>query len=386
MARALQSLGGVRHSTEKPETAGELRGLELADVIEALPDGVAIHDGVHFRYVNESLAISLGCAERAQVLKRSISDFVLPAQQRRADNGIAKVLEEGGQSKSLECRCRRLDGKVVQLSVWGARVRYRDEPAVLLVVKNLSEEERHRRQLFLADRMATLGLLAAGVAHEINNPLTYLGLTLSQLTRRLSPCGYEATLLDRADDAIVRIRDIVAALRSYSSSPSAPTAPVDVHAALEAALRIAGHRLRGRARLVRDFGELPMVMAEEAKLVQVFVNLIVNAADAISAGDSDENEVCLRTSSEVDRVLVEVRDTGCGMSPEVLDHAFEVFFTTKSVVEGTGLGLPLSREIVEALGGKLTVDSREGVGTAVTVILPACACLDERHGREKDGK
>jgi len=361
----------VGHALQIRDNEVGLLDVELGQAIEAMPDGIAIHDGKSLRYVNPALAESLGFGERDEVLTHPLSDFLAPEQRERAERSIARLLAEGGSSTARDYRCRRVDGGVVNLSIWGTEIRYCNEPAVLLVIKNLSAKETNRRQLYLADRMATLGLLAAGVAHEINNPLTYLALTLAQLSRRLPPNSHPSVLVGRADDALVRIRDLVATLRTYAGSPTAPPVPISVNEAIDAALQIAAHRLRGRARLVRDFGEVPAIMANEAKIVQVFVNLLVNAADAIPPGDAGTNEVRVRTNSENGHVTIEVSDTGRGMSAEVIEQAFEVFFTTKPPGEGTGLGLPLSKEIVESLGGTLTVRSREGEGTTVRVVLPA---------------
>jgi PAS domain S-box-containing protein len=361
------------HSVRSEPAEVCLLDVELGDAIEAMPDGIALHDTHGLRYVNPALAETLGCDDHAQVLGRPIAEFLVPTEAVAAEQSIAHLLAAGGTTEARKYHCRRLDGGVVLLEVWGARVLYRREAAALLVINDASARERRQRKLFLADRMATLGLLAAGVAHEVNNPLTYLGLTLSQLQSRLPTGRPVAALAARADEALVRIRDIMATLHTYAGSPSAPPAPISVNDAVEAALQMVAHRIRGRGRLVRDFADVPDVFANEVRLVQVFVNLLVNATDAIPEDHADDNEIRVRTDSDGNRISVEVSDTGEGIAPTAAEHVFELFFTTKPPGEGTGLGLPLSREIAESLGGTLTVESRKGKGTTARVVLPVAS-------------
>lgn len=238
----------------------------------------------------------------------------------------------------------------------------------------------HQR-LVRADRMAALGTLAAGTAHEINNPLTFiagnaelLGDELAQLAPQLPPdATAEAQAMLRDIGAgTERIKRVVQQLLALAKDDQPAAAPVDVRGLVEVSLAMADHHLKHRAQVVRDFAEVPPVFASPARLGQVFLNLIVNAAQAIPAGAADGNQVRVAIRADAGRVVVEVTDTGVGMAPDVVARIFDPFFTTKDVGHGTGLGLSISLSIVEELGGTIDVASTPGQGTTVRVELPAC--------------
>jgi len=249
-------------------------------------------------------------------------------------------------------------------------------------------------RLAVVERMASLGALAAGVGHEINNPLSAVLANLELLHDELAACADAAPdalaarlagarpLLDDAREAAELIRTIVRDLNVFSRSPQGKAGKVDVHGVLESTLRMAAYEVRQRARIVRDFGEVPLVHGSQARLGQVMLNLVMNAAQSIRRGDATHNEVRVATSSDAaGRAVVEVSDTGHGIAPEHLPHIFEPFFTTKPEGVGTGLGLSISRDIVLEMGGRIEVRSTVGVGTTFRVTL-APARMDERDGIE----
>jgi signal transduction histidine kinase len=246
-------------------------------------------------------------------------------------------------------------------------------------------EQRHmREQLLISDRMASVGTLAAGVAHEINNPLAAIcanielaGEALGTLARepgRPELAGRLDEILDElrdARDAAERVRHIIRDLRIFSRAPDEERrGPVDVRQVLESSVRMAWNEIRHRAKLIKEYGDVPPVEANEARLGQVFLNLVVNAAQAIPEGDAAHNTVRVTTKVDGDRVLVEVRDTGAGIAPEHLPRIFDAFFTTKPMGVGTGLGLSICHRIVQGLGGEIHIDSAPGRGTTVSVSLP----------------
>ncbi len=239
-------------------------------------------------------------------------------------------------------------------------------------------------QLVLADRLSSLGRLAAGVAHEINNPLTYtaLNLELAQRAARESelPEAALATIshaLAEAYDGANRVRGIVRALAAFGRGDEEAVGALDVHRALDAAIRIAENKIRYRARLVTRYDATSLIRGSELRLGQVFVNLLVNAADAIPEGNVDQHEIRIRTkNAPSDRVVVEISDTGAGIAPEVRARIFDPFFTTKPVGVGTGLGLAISHGIVTALGGEISVDSTPGRGTTFRITLLAAPAAD----------
>jgi signal transduction histidine kinase len=244
-----------------------------------------------------------------------------------------------------------------------------------------AERTHMQEQLVLSDRMASLGLLAAGVAHEINNPLAVLMGHLELVQRALArtcerpqpDCAAPgvAEPLRSAREAAERVKQIVSDLKLFSRADELHRGPVDIVQVLDSAVRMANNEIRHRARLISDVQPVPPVSANQFRLGQVFLNLLINAAQAIPEGHSDQNEIRLRTWSAGDRVLVEVSDTGVGIPREVLPRVFEPFFTTKPFETGTGLGLSICHRIVTEHGGEITVDSRPGRGTTFRVSLPA---------------
>jgi signal transduction histidine kinase len=247
-----------------------------------------------------------------------------------------------------------------------------------------AERRKMQEQLLISDRMASVGTLAAGVAHEINNPLAAVIANLELMTKDLARLAEELDVGDRlleildelrdARESADRLRHIVRDLKIFSRSTGEERrGPVSVKRVLESSLRMAWNEIRHRARLVKDYADVPNVDGNEARLGQVFLNLIVNAAQAIPEGNAEQN--LIRVSTEIDRasgrVAVEVRDSGSGIPAENLTRIFDAFFTTKPIGVGTGLGLSICHKIVTGLGGEIQVTSEVGKGTAFRVLLPA---------------
>jgi signal transduction histidine kinase len=252
------------------------------------------------------------------------------------------------------------------------------------------EKRKIQEQLLIAERMASVGLLAAGVAHEINNPLAVLvgnlelvSQQLNELTAAQSHDGSPAPLAVRlgelmpplrdAGEAAERVRLIVRDLKVFSKASDAESrGPVDIRSVLESAIRMASNEIRHRARLIRDYADVTAVNGNESRLGQVFLNLIVNAAHAIPEGHAEANEIRIVTRMEAsNRVAIEVHDTGSGIPIDVIPHIFDAFFTTKSATIGTGLGLAICRRIIAEHDGEISVESRVGAGTVFRTLLPA---------------
>ncbi|MBF5045835.1 response regulator [Aggregicoccus sp. 17bor-14] len=260
--------------------------------------------------------------------------------------------------------------------------------------ENLRVLRETQAQLVQAGRMAAVGTLAAGVGHEVNNPLAYIlsnldfaCLEVSRLQRTLGG-GRDVPALEaeRAGERLAemeqslrealhgaeRVRRIVRDLKTFSRADQDESGSVDLHAVLDSAAKMASTEVRHRARLVKRYGEVPFVQGNEARLGQVFLNLLINAAQALPEGRVGEHEIRLATSVDADgNVVAEVQDTGAGIAPEVLGRIFDPFFTTKPVGVGTGLGLSLCHAFVTAMGGRIQVESSLGRGSTFRVVLPA---------------
>jgi PAS domain S-box-containing protein len=353
----------------------------MFDAMSDLGEGLAVTDSAtgRFLYVSDSLAHMFGYTPEEMLALATLDlagdevreSLIDRHRQRMAGVPLPQCFEFAGRHKSGA----RID---VDVSI---RVIH-DEPApvpIVAVYRDVTELKRAQARLLLADRMVSVGTLASGVAHEINNPLAYvvgnLGIMaeeLADLQREVTPGrlhDLEACLKDTQDGA-ERVRRIVRDLKAFSRVDEDRREVLDVRDAIEAAVHLAWNEVRHRARLVRDFASVPMVEANESRLAQVFVNLLINAAQAIPEGHVDQHDITIRTLQDGHaRVVIEVQDTGAGMAPDVLARVFDPFFTTKPVGVGTGLGLSICHGIIAALGGTIEVESQPGHGTLVRITL-----------------
>jgi two-component system cell cycle sensor histidine kinase/response regulator CckA len=263
-----------------------------------------------------------------------------------------------------------------------------------------AERARIQEQLLIANRMVSVGTLAAGAAHEINNPLSVVAGNLhiikldfeSLLREIVTPSGAteRARLIATAsasfrqasadaEEGAERVRLIALDLRVFSHPDEDRRDAVDVRKVLESSIRMARNHLQRRAKLACRFGDIPKVLANEARLGQVFLNLVVNAAQAITEGREEQNTITVTTGYDGQMVTVDIADTGSGIAPEILPRIFDVFFTTKRVGVGTGLGLAICHRIITALGGRIEVQSQRGNGTTfrVSLIPSSGAASDE---------
>jgi signal transduction histidine kinase len=271
-----------------------------------------------------------------------------------------------------------------------------------------AEQARMELELRLAQKLESIGHLAAGIAHEINTPVQYIGdsvrfahdafddlMTLNSeyraiaealpkpLRERLAEVELDADLdyitehapaaFERAFDGIERVSRIVGAMKDFAHPPATNKAPADLNAALESTLVVASNEIRFAADVETEFGELPPVECHLSDLNQAFLNLIVNAAHAIQEGVSEGGRgmIFVRTRRDGDDAVVEIRDTGCGIPEDICQRVFDPFFTTKAVGRGSGQGLALARTImVDGHGGTLTFESEAGIGTTFTMRIP----------------
>jgi CheY-like chemotaxis protein/two-component sensor histidine kinase len=230
-----------------------------------------------------------------------------------------------------------------------------------------------------SDRMASVGLLASGVAHEINNPLAAvmanLELAEAEMEKLVGKGAVRKEVYEEIKDAreaADRVRQVARDLKVFSRAEDDSLGPVDLQRVIESSLRMAWTEIRHRARVVKSYGDVPPVLGSESRLGQAFLNLIVNASQAIQEGEAESNEIRVTLAKDGERhVVVEIADTGAGIAPETLKQLFTPFFTTKPAGVGTGLGLSICRRIIAAAGGEITVESRLGVGTTFRVRLPA---------------
>jgi PAS domain S-box-containing protein len=247
--------------------------------------------------------------------------------------------------------------------------------ALDVTARRRAEAERRQAEghLALLERLAAVGRLAAGVAHEINNPLTYVLTSLDAAAERLAGPGADPGLRELVEEArggAARVRAIVGDLRTFGRVREDASGACPVGAAAEAALAMVRNEIRHRARLEVEIDRGPRAAIAEGRLAQVLVNLLANACQAIPVGRAAENLIRVAVRARGERVEIDVSDTGAGMTAEVKARIFEPFFTTRGGGEGMGLGLALSHAMVAEAGGTVDVESEPGRGTTFRIRLP----------------
>jgi PAS domain S-box-containing protein len=288
----------------------------------------------------------------------------------------------GRESAWQDRRYRHKDGRLLTLreSIYPVRDPTGTVRAVEVIAYDVSTELESRKQLMQADRLASLGSLAGGIAHEINNPVAFIGLASGQLLKMLDPTvrsdARESArqLIEEIGEAAARVATIVGELKLFTRIPEgALVTPVDVNRIVQMAVTLSSAELRRRARVEMNLGELPLVAGEYAALGQAFVNLMLNAAQAIYArrdAAPRANFVRISTFVAEGAIVVRVSDTGVGIEPRVLPRIFDPFFKTKAAGEGAGLGLAIAHNLVRRVGGDIRVTSEPGEGSTFEVILP----------------
>jgi PAS domain S-box-containing protein len=375
-----------RRGKAAPTDAADAR---LRLLLDAIPDAVAVHDDGVFTYVNRACVALLARGAADDLLGRGLLEIVHPDDRPAVLADRRAVGESGDSSARREVRWLRADGGEVTVEVAAQPFELDGRAVVLLIARDLTERQRMQAQLVQADRMASVGALAAGVAHEINNPLAYVVANLGFLAESLPELARDAASgspelvpritslvhqLAAARQGAERVRVIARDLKTFARADDERRELLDVATVLASTLTMAENEIAHRARLVTDYGFAPKVVANEARLAQVLLNLLINAAQAIPEGAPDDNEIRARTLHDADgRCVVEISDTGCGMAPDVIGKIFEPFFTMKPKGIGTGLGLSICHGIVTALGGEIVVESVVGRGSTFRVVLPAAS-------------
>ncbi len=368
---ALDERSGIRPVAIAGHDGGYVAGLDLVSAATErgqCPSGAAIRTGRPA--IARDLADGTVVAPwRAEALRRGFrSAAALPLVSEGRSLGAVSI---------YSCEAEAFDEAELHFLMQLAE----DVSFGVVSLRARADRERLTAQLVQADRLAAMGTLAAGVAHEINNPLAYvvashafIGEGLARLEGQVgghAVAGLADALAD-AQEGAERVRLIVRDLRTFSRVDDSRTDRVDLHRVLDSSLGIARNELKHRATVVREYGPVPPVLGNDAKLGQVFLNLLINAAQAIEAGHLDDNEIRVVTSTDAaGRARVEVRDTGPGIPAELRDRIFDPFFTTKGIGEGTGLGLSICRNIVKSLGGEIAVEGAPERGAVFCVTLPA---------------
>jgi two-component system NtrC family sensor kinase len=356
-------------------------GLFAGEILETLPDGVAMLrlDG-RIRYGNSAMAKLLGRAT-SHLDGLDVRELIQGLRGRQI-----------GDLTDVECKLGGDDGDAVPISLSSATLsdRHGSPIGIVLVARDLRELEALRGRLLVSGRLAAVGELAAGIAHEINNPLAYVRANLSLLRQHWESLGTEleksgalveksgasgsfgeliaegAEMIDESLEGVDRASAIVRDVKGLAHAGRGERSMADLNELLDGVLRVAAPQLRTMAVVEKDYDQLPLVTCAPQELQQVFLNLILNASQAIV----DRGTIRVRTEAQDGSVTAWIEDDGCGIEADLLDRIFDPFFTTKPVGEGTGLGLGIAHEIVRKHGGEITIDTKPGRGSVFGVRLP----------------
>jgi PAS domain S-box-containing protein len=366
---ALQLMSFVRygHSLLVPE------GL-TAKILETIPDGIAALSLTgRVRALNEGMAGLFG-VPRQQLVGSCMIDALSES-----------LFDPPREVRELECKVMRSSGQPIPVSI--STTIQTDKlglpEGVVLVARDLREVVALRNRLLISGRLAAMGELAAGIAHEINNPITYVRANLSVLREHWSvvrkaltnvetPDALEEVisegeeLIDESLEGVERAAGIVRDVREFSHAGTHAVEMADVNHLLDQTLRVARLQIQKGVRIDKRLGDLPLIPCEPQRIKQVLMNLILNAAQAIESNGN----ICLITQHIDGEVVVRIEDDGCGIPEECIDRIFDPFFTTKPVGVGTGLGLAIAFGIIEQHGGEIEVRSRLDEGTSIRAHLP----------------
>jgi two-component system cell cycle sensor histidine kinase/response regulator CckA len=372
-------------AVQESSEAAERERARLRALLGTLNEGVVIVDGEGTIVVlNQAARRIMGLGSEPVTLDtitamdmRRVDMTRLPAEQ----HPLAGA-RRGEAFFDVEMLIVRSDGELRRVMTSCSNTMDGGEVALAIAVfRDITGRRQLEGRLAESERLASVGTLAAGVSHEINNPLsvvmTNIDLALEQLDARgavgarLDAEELQAMLRD-AQAGAERIRQIVSGLETFANRGVERRALVDVSAVLETAIDLTLNEIRHRATLVRAYGAAPLVEVDHGQLCRVFVQLLVNAAHALSERELARNEIRVVTSTDsTGRAVVEIRDSGPGIAADVLPRIFDPFFTTKGVGVGSGLGLSICRNLVLAMGGQITAESKQGTGTTLRIVLPA---------------
>jgi PAS domain S-box-containing protein len=371
--------GTVMDITERKVAEQELRRQAL--IFESLCEGVVVTDRAGRIIDWNASAEKMFGRGKAEALGQTLFSLLHPGAEDKRTGEVLAALERDGRWTG-EMDFKRADGTQSYCESVVAPLRDAEGRTIahIMVHRDTTERRLLQTRLQMADRLASVGTLGAGVAHEINNPLAYMLVNLHLISEgmeklRSSPVADNVEPLHQVIRETVegaeRIASIVRDLKTFARGQQEDRlGPVEVSKAVELACKMADNVIKHRARLVTQFEPVPSVQGNESRLCQVFLNLLLNAAHAIPEGDAKDHEIrVVIRESGAGEVVVEVRDTGVGMAPEVQARIFDPFFTTKPVGEGTGLGLSICHGIIDSMGGRIAVESQPGKGSTFRVSL-----------------
>ncbi|MCK5688983.1 PAS domain S-box protein [Myxococcota bacterium] len=386
LVRIIREHISLEKAQEKALRASEQSFQEL---IHKTPEFIVVHREGRFIYVNPAASIYFGY-NAEEMIGQPFLSFVHPDDSSSVRERFEQMLRSGEATPAARERFIHKSGEAVVVEVITIPIVFEGQPSFVSIGRNMDKRVKFETRMMQLDRMVALGTLAAGVAHEINNPLSYLTGSLSLANQRLIEMGSIVENLDDpmdreeartkirdlikfqadAKDGSIRIRDIVRDLSDLARNKEQSSEIVNLQELVESTMEMALHEIKHRAQIQTDFQDVRPVQGDRSKIAQVILNLLMNAAQSIPPGRVDENTIKICISQDETHINLVVKDSGQGINPEDLSHVFDPFFTTKEAGEGTGLGLCISHQIVADHGGELSAQSVEGEYASFHVRLP----------------
>jgi PAS domain S-box-containing protein len=395
VARELRSRRQLRR-LRRAEAARFTSEESIRKLIELAPDAMGVHRDGRYLWVNAKQAALFGLDSPAEMLGADVIASLHPDDRAQEADRLRRL--EGGEPQGLhEVRILRHDGSVLQLEVASLLFEHHGRPTLLSISRDVTQRKLVEARMVQADRLSAVGKLAAGVAHEINNPLAYViaNLALLQtelpalletvrgLHEELTPVG-QARLaeamarLGEAEDALgeaaegaERVRVIVRDLKTFARPDDSGATRLDLRKVVETSINMAWNEIRHRARLVKEYGAVPAIQANESRVGHVVLTLLLHVAQSLPVGGRDQHCIRVSTSSDVQgRALLVIEDDGSAVAPEKLQRIFDPFCDARGT-GGTGLGLSVVQSIVHELGGAIAARSEPGRGISFHVALPA---------------
>ena len=364
---------------QRAEVALKQSEASFRRLIDESPEVIWVFSGQKVIHANRHALISLGYVDTAEFQQYDFTD-IFGMEDIPTRDWVSQVFGFTAAPPACEIQLRRRDGQFLILEMVALPVVFEGKSSVIAVGHDVSERKALQASLIFADRMTSMGVVAAGIAHEINGPLSYISSNLEYIQYELAKWGAKegnrapTEVIAAASEALIgasRVKFIVQDLKGLSRMDAEDKELLDLRAIVESSLRMASGLIRERAQVVKELEMVPLVEVNGSRMGQVFLNLLINAAQSISPGASSQHAIKVVARSDATHVIAEVHDTGAGIPSNVLPRIFEPFFTTKAKGIGTGLGLPICESIVRSYGGSLEVESVVGKGSIFRVRLPA---------------
>lgn len=378
--------------SSKPPSSHTSR--EFRRLIDAFHDGVLVATEAGIAFANRAFLQLLGYGSLAELVRLEPTQLLrrhIPISNRSGVmSTIIRVLRSHAAHEELEQPSVTQGGEELSVQYYFDRIEFEEAPAIMITLRDITESRSIGEKLNRAERMASVGTLAAGVAHEINNPLAYVTTNIAYCMERIryidelldgksirleSPASLRAMLrpmaqaLIEAHQGTSRVATIVSDLRALTRDDKEIDSTIDVPTVLASAIHMSESETKYRCTVLVDVNQVGSVIGNETRLAQIFLNLIVNAAQAFVTDDKENNRIRVTAREQGDDCLIEVHDNGPGIPPENMRRVFDPFFTTKPVGVGTGLGLSICHGLVASMQGSINVTSELGVGTTFSVIL-----------------